>query len=957
MFRLFVFLLLLLAAEPAHSQTWLQRYLRERKTKEKAEAPQQEIPAPQPEGIPEEVRRAEPVNDPAPVEPGIPIPTPEPVVKAEPVAAPTPIPVRRAELADPSADPTPLPVRRAEPVDVSFDSVLVHRAEPVEPAAPTPPVSTPQPVGTPRVIVAPTPTPTPVVQVEVAAIPSPSPSPTPTAPVAAPTPEGMDPHTNIVRIAPSNTPLPPETSQLNYANNFYSNKQYDRAATEYERYVTLYPTGPDRDAALFRMAESHRQIQNLNAARRAYEALLMEFPEGEFVGPAAYRMADLCFQEKNYPDALAYYRKAAVRVKDPAISLSAKYYAARCLEALRATSEAIFAYEEVITAGESPFRDTSHLAIAKLLADSGRRNEAITQFDALIQQTRNAALKAETTVRKGLLLMEMGKPERAAAALTAALALPELGSWKETAAVSLFRILYNSQNYPQVVAAYDVSDKQFSAEAQPEVLLIVANSHRQLGKEKTACALYEQIARDFPASAYAKDAQYYRLLALYNANAPGLLEQVDAYLAQNPEANDKRDQLTLLKAETFYKAKQYAAAAPLYASVESSGLASTLKAEALFKLGWCYTQVQPRDNPAAIQAFSAFINQYPVHKLAPTALAQRALSYQQTALTQPSGSPQQNLSLKAALADFDHLLSRYPQASKERELAFQQKALILGAKEDSYPAMAETFARLLSEFPGSPRAGQANYWIGWAAFEAKNYKKAIPALMAARKLDKEHFGDKAARLLLQSHYLLEDRAATAAEADKTARVSAEILRWLGSEFFKVGDAVQAEKYLARLTTQESGAVLQPEDWLILGSVRTKLGKWTEAETTLQTYLEKVSEPSQKATGHLALGEAQLAAKQLPEAQKSADAALGLQPEGRLNAQGRKLSGEIAMARGDYAGAAKLFLTITVLFGDDPEITPKAYAQAYIAYKKAGETAQAAKTLNELQSRYPEYPVP
>lgn len=915
----------LLITQPVYSQTWLQRYLRERRAKEDAKRTvfeQGESPA-------EEVRRAEPVD--APSSPDTAPATDEPVAVAVPVGlAEAQIPVRKAELADP------------EPASV----VATQAATPAPTPVPTPVVRVsskpmpPAPASGGSIVVAP------------AAVPDSTPAPAAQASPEATTDtpgDQMESSTDVIRMAPTNRTTAPDVNQFNYANNFYIKKDYARAATEYERYLSIYPSGTDRQAAFFRMAESHRQLQNFNAARRAYEALLLGFTEGDFVGPASYRMADLCYQEKNYPDALAYYRKASVRVKDPALALAAKYYAARCNEALKSTSEAIDAYEELLKVqGTNPFREASRFALARLLADSGRRADAVAQFDMLILETDKPSLKAEATVREGLLLQEMGKGEKAAAVLNRALKMPELGSWKEVAEVSLLRAAYAGQSYKQVIDTYQASSQTFSNEARPEVLLIVANSNRQLGKDKAAKELYETIARDFPASTYAREAQYYRLISLYNMNAPELLTEVDAYLGQNSESGEKRDQLTLLKAEALYKAKKYAAAAPLYASLDDSMLSSGLKAEALFKLGWCHTQVQPRDNAAAIQAFSSFLKQYPVHKLAPTALAQRALSYQQT----------QNL--KGALADFNLILSRYPKAAKEQELALEQKALILGQQNDN-PGMAETFALLLRKFPNSAVAGKANYWIGWAACDSKNYKEATRPLQTARKLDKEHFGEKATRLLLQCLRLQEDRNGLAAEVDHAdenkAKVPAEFLHWLGTEFFQAGDAAQAEKYLSRLTAQANPAELQPEDWLILGSARARQAKWAEAEKSLKTYLEKVSEPSQQATGHLALGEVYLGSKQFDEAQKSAETALSLQPEGRLNAQGRMLSGDIAMAQGEFPAAAKMYLSVSVVFGDDPEITPKALSQAYIAYKKAGDAPQASRTLNELQSRYPEYPVP
>src|SRR5205814_911863 len=82
-------------------------------------------------------------------------------------------------------------------------------------------------------------------------------------------------------------------------------------------------------------------------------------------------------------------------------------------------------------------------------------------------------------------------------------------------------------------------------------------------------------------------------------------------------------------------------------------------------------------------------------------------------------------------------LTKYP-AAREREAALQQKALILGQKDDG-KGMSDAFRQLLKEFPKSSVAGQANYYIGKAAFEAKDYKGALAPLDAARQLNKEQY--------------------------------------------------------------------------------------------------------------------------------------------------------------------------------------------------------------------------
>ena len=78
-----------------------------------------------------------------------------------------------------------------------------------------------------------------------------------------------------------------------------------------------------------------------------------------------------------------------------------------------------------------------------------------------------------------------------------------------------------------------------------------------------------------------------------------------------------------------------------------------------------------------------------------------------------------------------------------------------------------------------------------------------------------------------------------------------------------------------------------------------------------------------------------------------------QPEGRLNAEGRMLSGDVALARKEYEKASKIFLSISLVF-DDPVLTPQALEKAYIALQKSGNEIDAKKTLNKLQSQYSEY---
>ena len=96
--------------------------------------------------------------------------------------------------------------------------------------------------------------------------------------------------------------------------------------------------------------------------------------------------------------------------------------------------------------------------------------------------------------------------------------LPEAGKWKAIAEVGLVRLQYQSGQYDKVLAEYKRAEKEIPEEVRAEMMLIVGNSHRQLGHTMEADEIYRQIIDKYPAKEEAKDAQYQRLINFYNTN-------------------------------------------------------------------------------------------------------------------------------------------------------------------------------------------------------------------------------------------------------------------------------------------------------------------------------------------------------------------------------------------------------------------------------------------------------
>jgi TolA-binding protein len=746
----------------------------------------------------------------------------------------------------------------------------------------------------------------------------------------------------------------PDQRQLDYANALFTRKLYDLAAPEYQKYLDDYPGRAGRANAYFSLGECYRNLGRAASARTNFQKVLSDYGESEFAGPAAYALAEMAFTEKDYAAALPLFHRSAAKSREPAVALSARYFEARCLEALGRKEDAANIYVEVAEAGNpNPYREDARWTAASILASKGRRLDALRQYEALANEAQKPALKAESAVRGGMLALDLvqqgdnGKidktmADRAAALLQKGRALSDAGKLRAIAQVGLRRLQYQTGQYAQLLADYRKDLEKLPEAAQAEVLLLAANSERQLGHAKEAEALYRQIIEKYPDREEAKDAAYERLINVYNSDPSALSAAVDEFLATNP-SNERADQAKLLKAEALYKQQKYSEAAAMYGELRASQLSARLRAEAAYKLGLC--QVQNKNVPAAIGAFTYYVQTFPDNPQGPSVLVQRAFAYEQSK------------NYKAALADLNTILSKYPKA-QEREAALQLKALILGRQADT-KGMVENFRQLLREFPQSSVAAQAHYYIGKAAFEAKDYREALSALNAARQLNKEQYYNPASLRIILCQFYLKDRPALTREVNNfmanspNTNVPPEVLEWLGIEYYNEKNFEAAEKYLGALRKASNPGNVKPDYLFYLGDAATKLRNLPEAEDAYARYLQTANDPAGKAKVLLALGAVKISAHKPDEAQKIAEEIMALQPEGRVNAEARLLAGEVQLERGNFADAGKAFKGVALLY-DDPTITPRALNKAALAFRQAGNTEEADRLSRELRERYPDY---
>lgn len=764
---------------------------------------------------------------------------------------------------------------------------------------------------------------------------------------------------------------------LAYADLLYSQKEYAKAARQYQIFIRENPKSPNIQSGWFRLGECYLQVRQVKDANTTFQHIVKTFSGGPYVGSAAYRLAVLSFNEKDYKNASTYFGVAEKELTSGEAKHEARYYHARALQLTNQFDRSLALYDQVIRSNPDPASnkhyERSLLESARINFEKGDKEQAKKLFSALTKTATTQAIREEAIVRGGLIAAEQGNIAESEALLNQAFNFPEGSLWKSLAQVGAIFNAFTREDYNRVISIYGSGGIATSEEYRPKMLLIVAHSYRIKGDNDAASRIYSLVESRYPNTNEGMDAGYRKLQILYQKGSSTLPSGVSKYVSslKKRSPNDPYiDTANLMSAEYHfaqaekgvarkdesYAKRNYRLAANAYGAVREENIKDAFKPVRLYKQGWAYLEAGELES--GVLAISRFIKRFPNNQLAASALAKRGTTYQSVE------------DFTFALDDYQTIVNKYPN-SPELELAMQQMALIY-AHQRNLPKMIDAYEKLLKRFPNTSGKDEATYWIGVGHFDLENYAKAIPPLEAARRMNPDAFTNKSSIRIILAHYQLEqipeltEAARTyiqsgndgkvpnaAQKKDKKIPVPKPVLEYLGRKLHNERQYADADFFLTHLSTPKDPKQTSSAVWKVIADCRMQLRKYEDAIVAWDNYLAQTEEQAEQANANLQKGTAQIALEKYDQASESAKKTLRIAKQGRLNAEASILLGDIAAARGDLEGALVEYVKISQIF-EDNEITPVALTKAINVCLSLGDQEKAATLSSQLRSKYPDY---
>ncbi len=776
----------------------------------------------------------------------------------------------------------------------------------------------------------------------------------------------VDPTTMPAQTAqPARPPRPksPDQDLFDYSNMIYDRGEYALAAQSFGQYLQNYPSGEHVPQALFRIGECYWKQNQLKVAETYYTEVVSRYPNSEGAPSAAYRVGAMRFNAKDFEESVRQFSFCETKSPLPQVRLAATYNKARAHQMLGDTKRQMAALQAVLaTKTENPYREASLLMLGTMYLTDDKKAEALPLFLDLLKESKDNAVISEASVKAAVLHGEMGKPEEAVPLFEKALSLPETTPLNRgIALVGVVQALFAKGDYDGVIDNYNRNSSVLpEGETRPKMLLLVGNAYRMKKGYARAVEVYLMVEQGFPGSEQAFEAGYWKLYCFYLLDDRDLGDFATAFIQRHLKDRGQHEFLNLarlIRADFYFNHGEYPKAADSYNEVQIDRLPVKLQPGTLFNKGWALAEAGRHQD--AIGAFSRFLAEYPAHEFKPKALARRGLAYRE------------GKDLVKAVGDFQNVVKNHTN-SDAAEISYLQLGLIAMEQRDG-KAMVAAFEMLVTKYPRSKAAGQAWYGIGRGYFDQQNWEKAIPSLEKAIETDKEANLDRASQMLMLAYYAKQDVDGLGAaidtyrKANANASIPPNVVTWLGLKLYDMKLYARATKYLALATTPDAPENTDPRVWNYLGMAFLETKDYETSVKATDHFLAVTPDSAVKARALMTKGRALLGLGKIEEAEKVAQEGLVFAKDGKPQALLLILEGDVALAAGlklesegksnealdKYKAAAGKFMYPAQFFDDD-EVTPEALFKAARALEKAGQAEKAAEFQKLLKDRYPRY---
>lgn len=733
------------------------------------------------------------------------------------------------------------------------------------------------------------------------------------------------------------------------ANQFFDEGKYGDSLRAFASYMEEFPfDDTNRETTLFRIAESFRQVGGVPDAQAAYTKFTEEYPQSELYALAAVRLGDLLSVDGKYPEALIYYTTASAQAEQMALKFTADFAVARTLLALDKTQEAGVKFEDLAKAiKDNPYATASALAAANIFAKGGEFHRSIPYYQQVKRDDSQPSLQMEASMKLGQYLYEQKQFSEAAGEFRFARNLNASGdaSWRQWASYYLIQSLSQAGDHQSVLMLFDTPQEKFPPDTGRQILLMASQAARALGDQKKVIDLYDQYLREYPDAPDADVIAYDRLFIISQRQSTEIWGIAGVFIKKYPKSQYVQNARYLMASEKL-GAKRYEDAAEVFDEMAKAPLPDEFKADVLYqraRLRLLLKQFAP-----AVIALQDFIKQVPGDSRRSQAMYQLALAQQETK------------KYENALQTLATLIKSYPKAP-EVEQALIQSALIngqLGRKN----ALRTQFLQLLKKFPETKSADEANYWIGWSFAEEQDFAQAIGYLQDARKLNDRVYGSKATYRLILANYSLQKPENLAREIvnydgyKDGPEVPAAIHAWLAEKFFISRRHIEAIPFYERLLNSADATPEMKKGGLLqMGRAQLKGEQFAGSVKTLELFKKTYTQPEDQVMVLLELSKAYTGNKEYDPAKEAAQKVMELTGEGWANAEARILLGITYMEEGRPEEALKFFKSVSLLYYD-PELVPKSLLLSAKAYEQMDKPDEMKKTLQELKTRFPDYPL-